>query len=62
VFRQATGTINARHRGFFAEAGDARQVWARRNSGDEPGVFFLVDDSVTAEVRRDCHEGCLVCP
>jgi hypothetical protein len=62
VFRQATGTINARHRGFFAEAGDARQVWARRNSGDEPGVFFLDDGGVTAEVRRDCHEGRLVCP
>jgi hypothetical protein len=49
VFRQATGTINARHRGFFAEAGDARQVWARRNSGDEPCVFFLL---TAASLRR----------
>ena len=62
VFRQATGTIDARHRGFFAEAGDARQVWARRQGGEAAGVFFLGEGGVTEEVRRDCSEGRLVCP
>jgi len=62
VFRQATGTIDARHRGFFAEAGDARQVWARRGTGEAGGVFFLDEGGVTEEVRRECSEGRLVCP
>lgn len=63
MFRQATGTIDSRHRGFFAEAGDARQVWARRHgAGGEGGVFFLADGGVTDEVRRDCAGGRLVCP
>jgi len=63
VFRQATGTIDARHRGFFAEAGDARQVWARLQGGEEEGgVFFLDEGGVTEEVRRGCSEGRLICP
>lgn len=60
MFRQGTGTVDSRHRGFFAEAGDARQVWARWTDVDR--VFFLEDGAVTEEVRRDCSEGRLVCP
>lgn len=62
MFRQGTGTIDARHRGFFAEAGDARQVWARRDGGGKADVFFLPEGGVNDEVRRDCSEGRLVCP
>jgi hypothetical protein len=62
MFRQGTGTIEEEHREFFAEAGDARQVWARRLGGAKAEVFFLPDGGVTDHVRRDCAEGRLVCP
>jgi hypothetical protein len=62
VFRQAAGTVDARHRGFFAEVGDARQVWARRRGAGSDDVFFLPDGGVTDAVRRDCDEGRLICP
>ena len=62
MFRQATATIDARHRDFFAEAGDVRQVWARRVSQRRPAVFFLPEGGVTDEIRRQCTAGELVCP
>lgn len=62
MFRQATGTIDAKHRGFFAEAGDARQVWARRVGGPGADVLFLPEHGVTEAVREDCRAGRLVCP
>lgn len=62
MFRQATGTIDAKHRGFFAAAGDARQVWARRAGETGNSVVFLPEDGVTDAVREDCRAGRLVCP
>jgi hypothetical protein len=62
VFEQATATIDARHRDFFAAAGDARQVWARRPNQQPPAVFFLPEAGVTDEIRRQCAAGELVCP
>jgi hypothetical protein len=62
VFQQATATIDARHRDFFATAGDARQVWARRRDQQPPAVSFLPEGGVTDEIRRQCAAGELVCP
>jgi hypothetical protein len=62
VFQQPTATIDNRHRDFFAAAGDARQVWARRRGDQPPAVFFLADGGVTDEIRRQCAAGELVCP
>jgi hypothetical protein len=44
VFEQATATVDVRHRDFFAAAGDARQVWARRPSHGVPAPRRGPDD------------------
>jgi hypothetical protein len=59
MFDQATGNLDAKHRGFFAEKGDARQVWARRQDGS---VVFLKDGGVNDEIRDACRRGDLTCP
>lgn len=62
MFAQATGTVDARHRGFFAGAGDARQVWARHVDGADDRLVFLPANGVTEAVREACRAGRLVCP
>jgi len=59
MFDHATGSIDSRHRGFFADSGDARQVWAW--STDEERVVYLPEAGVDAAIRRACHEGRLRC-
>src|SRR5687767_15699955 len=59
LFRsQATATIDARHRDFFAAAGDARQVWARRADRRPPAVVFLRSEEHTSELQSLAY---LVC-
>lgn len=59
MFDRATATADDRHRAFFTEAGDARQVWARRPDGE---TVHLPDGGVTNQVRTACHEAQLLCP
>jgi hypothetical protein len=59
MFDQATGSLDAKHRGFFAEKGDARQVWARRRDGS---LTFLAEGGVTDEIRDACRRGDMRCP
>jgi hypothetical protein len=60
--REGDGDDRCSSSRFFATAGDARQVWARRRDQQPPGVFFLPEGGVTDEIRRQCAAGELVCP
>ena len=55
MFDQATGSIDSQHRGFFADAGDVRQVWAW--SADEKRVVYLPEDGVDDAIRRGLPRG-----
>ena len=52
MFDGAAAAIDERHRDFFADAGDARQVWARDE--ETGGLFYLAEGGVDQEVRDRC--------
>lgn len=60
MFNQLTSAIDERHRDFFAQSGDARQVWAR--DSDRGRVIYLREDGVDHQLRQACDEGRLCCP
>jgi hypothetical protein len=59
MFQRTTGGADGRHRAFFEDAGEVRQVWALRHDGD---LFFLPVGGVDQQIRDDAHAGRLICP
>ena len=60
MFEQATATFDRRHRGFFADSDEPRQVWALDTHQDR--IIQLPDGAVNDAVRLACREGRLRCP
>lgn len=60
MFEQATATFDRRHRRFFADNEEPRQVWALDRDRDQ--IVHLPDGAVDDAVRRACRDGRLRCP
>jgi len=60
MFDQATAIFDRRHRRFFADNDEPRQVWALDR--DRGQIVHLPDGAVDDAVRRACRDGRLRCP
>ena len=60
MFEQPTAAIDSRHRGFFGESGDHRQVWALDT--ELGNVIYLPEGGIDERVRERCAAGLLRCP
>ena len=60
MFEQTTATFDRRHRSFFSDSDDGRQVWALDTARRQ--IVHLPDGAVDDDVRTACQHGRLRCP